>query len=166
MLFLLANTAIAQDCRYLTNKVSGMDGTRLVITQPMSVSNNFNEGTLEVWSTLRGDTSVIIALVVTNKLQLHVNKTDSIVFTLESGESVFIPVLQDASSITGEWNKLTIMTLISTDQIFKLETTPVKNISITVNSLKMEGEPGNKKQAASIQKAIGCVKQYLAQIPD
>jgi hypothetical protein len=161
LLFLIAESSIAQKCQYLTNKVSGMDGTRLVITQPLMLSGNFNDGTLEIWSTLSGDSAIIIAFEVKNKLLMDVHKNDSITVTLESGESIFIPVLQDAATVCGEKNKLTIMTMIGKSTILKLESSPMRNISIPVNLGELSGTPGNKKQAGSIQKAISCVKGFI-----
>ncbi|MCK5506836.1 MAG: hypothetical protein KAJ10_16845, partial [Thermodesulfovibrionia bacterium] len=54
----------AQDCTYRVNSVSGMDGTRLVITEPIELTNNFDKGTLQAWTTIYGDTALILSFVI------------------------------------------------------------------------------------------------------
>jgi hypothetical protein len=152
----------AQNCKYLANKVSGMDGSRLVITLPSVLSGNFNEGFLEVWSTIKGDTSLVLAFVVNSNLPLKVSSGDSITLELENNERVYLSILQDASSAGNDLKKLTAMTLANAADIKRLESNLVKHIKIPSNLGNLEGNPGNKRQAAAIRTVSGCVKVYLA----
>ncbi len=165
LLILYAANIIAQECKFITNRISGMDGTRLVITQPMMLSNKFNSGTLEVWSTLSGDTAIVMAFVCNINFLMHVKKSDTITLKLENSEEVSIPILQDAASVDGDQKKITIMTMVNDSESSKLKASPVKHIAIPVNLGIMEGAPTSKRQAASIQKAISCVNEYLVTVP-
>jgi hypothetical protein len=161
LLILICSHAEAQQCKYLTNKISGMNGSRLVITVPYTLSANFKLGRLEVWSTLYGDTAVTLAFVVHTNLQLSVSRGDSIKLTLENAQRADLPILQDASSTAGSAGKLTIMTVVGKEYLDKLMDNLVQHIILPVNLGNLEGSPVNKKQSAAIRNVLGCVKIYL-----
>jgi thiazole synthase ThiGH ThiG subunit len=139
ILLLSVSNIYAQNCKYLTNKVSGMDGSRLVITQPSLLTGKFYEGQLEVWATLQGDTAVTLAFVISNKMNLAVSKGDSVFLTLQNDDIISIPVTQDAKGLGEDIRKLTIMTTVGNDELAKLELHPVKHISIPLNVGNVEG---------------------------
>jgi hypothetical protein len=155
----------AQKCQYLTNKVSGMDGSRLVITNTHKLSTDFNEGLLEVWSTLMGDTAVIVAFVISSDKQYQVRKGDRICIMLENDSAVYFQIIQDALSSGTHPCKITAMTVINSMDIPQLESLAVRQISVPLNSMELKGIPKNKQQARSIDQIIGCVKVYLKNQP-
>ncbi|MBA7536497.1 hypothetical protein ES705_28761 [subsurface metagenome] len=52
LLMFFSISIYGQKCNYLANKVSGMDGKRLVITEPLTLVSNYGEGSVDVWSTI------------------------------------------------------------------------------------------------------------------
>ena len=114
-------TVSAQDCKYIQNKVSGLDGTRLVITEPLDFSPvKKNEG-MKIWSTVYGDTAVVLAFVITSQNSLSVSKGDSLVLTQSENSQVFLSVLQNATGIGNEVKTLTVLTLLNSENLMKLE---------------------------------------------
>jgi hypothetical protein len=158
---LFSFTTNGQKCSYLSNKVSGMDGSRLVITNPVTLSDNFNQGSIEVWATLTGDTTIVIAFVFYTTLPLSVAGSDTIQIFLANNDTVNFMVQQDASAMGTAQKKLTAVTILKESDIPAIESSPVTSIELPVNLGRHNGQPSNKKQAAAIQKVLGCVKPYF-----
>ena len=154
-------TVSAQDCKYIQNKVSGLDGTRLVITEPLDFSPvKKNEG-MKIWSTVYGDTAVVLAFVITSQNSLSVSKGDSLVLTQPDNSKVFLQVLQNAKSTGNEVKILTVLTLLNSENLMKLEQQYVNTISVTTANTKLSYTARKKKQAMAIGQLLGCVKSYL-----
>ena len=161
LLLILAIPANAQDCKYLQNKVSGMDGTRLVITEPVIFSNQKNGENMEIWSTIYGDTAVVLAFVVYSDSNISVSKGDTLNVTPEDNPPVYLLVHQDASAMGGEMKKLTVLTVPDQNQLQRLERFPAYKISVNTSQGIKFFSTKKKKKANTIRYLVGCVKSYL-----
>ena len=152
----------AQDCRYIQNKVSGMDGTRLIITEPLVFSpGKKNEG-LKIWSTVYGDSAVVLAFVISSQNLISVTKGDSLILTQSDDSKVYLQVYQDATGIGEKVKTLTVLTLLCSENLMKLEQQPTQTVSFTTINEKLTYTAGKKKQTEAIAKLIHCVKNYLS----
>ncbi len=151
-----------QECQYVINKVSGMDGTRLVITKPLNLSNDFGAGSVDVWSTIYGDTSLVISFVFNVRDNFPLKKGDSIRISLDTGEIIGLKVLQKPVIKTENKNKsLTALTRINKQTIEAFQSHATNGIMIHFNTTTIEGTSKKKKQSLAIQTVINCVIEYL-----
>lgn len=152
----------AQKCRYLANKVSGMDGTRLIITEPLLLSSNFDDGNIEVWSTIYGDTALIVAFVIEINKDVHLNKGDSILTRLENDEIVGLKLIQNSAIKENEEGKvLTVLTEADKRDIELYQTSKVSEIIVSAGDMEMKGSTIKKDQSIAIRTIINCVVRYL-----
>ncbi len=163
--FLLVILAIpillhAQECKYLHNKISGMDGSRLIITEPVVFSSQRKTGNMEIWSTIYGDTVVVLAFIIYPQHTIEVSKGDSLVITLDNN-IVYLTIHQDAITMGKEEKKLTILSLLNKQNMEKLESFPSNTISISTSEGKISYLAKKKKQTKVISYLIDCVKDYL-----
>ncbi len=161
LLILSIGNVNAQNCRYIQNKVSGMDGTRLVITEPLDYSAQTISERLKIWATVYGDTAVVLAFVVTTNNSLSVSKGDSIILTRKDNSKVYLSAHQDAATLGNETKTLTVLTLLDLENLQRLELQPVSELSISTSGDKLLYIAENRKQAATIVNLINCVKTYL-----
>ncbi len=162
ILLFLSIGSYGQKCQYVTNKVSGMDGTRLVITKPLILSNDFGAGSVDVWSTIYGDTSLVISFVFNVKENFPLKKGDSILVNLDTDEIIGLKVLQKPVIKTENKNKsLTALTIVNKKAIESFQNHPANKIKIHFDTATIEGTIKKKKQALAIQTVINCVIEYL-----
>ncbi len=162
LLLLLSTSVYGQKCKYIANKISGMDGTHLVITEPLFLSTNFGKGSVKVWSTIYGDTSLVVAFVLKSKKELILTRADSILIHIETGEVIVLELMQDpVIKQDGSSKSLTALTRIDKPDIEKFQNYAVNKITLDSGDTKIEGTPKKKKQPLAIQRAINCVLEYL-----
>ncbi|MBN2522787.1 MAG: hypothetical protein JXB24_05910 [Bacteroidales bacterium] len=162
ILLFLSMGSYGQECQYVTNKVSGMDGTRLVITKPLNLSKDFGAGSVDVWSTIYGDTSLVISFVFNVKENFPLKKGDSILVILDTDEIISLKVLQKPVIKTENKNKsLTALTIVNKQAIELFQSHPANRIKIYFDTSTIEGTSKKKKQALAIQTVINCVIEYL-----
>ncbi len=162
LLMFFSISIYGQKCNYLANKVSGMDGKRLVITEPLTLVSKYGEGSVDVWSTIYGDTSLMIAFVIRSKQELALIKGDSINITLDTGDQIILNVMQDAvSKETDQTYSLTALTRIDDLLIEKFQNQIIEKVAIDYGDSITEGSPQNKKQAVAIRNIVNCVVEYL-----
>ncbi len=158
---IIAIPANAQDCKYLQNKVSGMDGTRLVITEPVIYSNQKDCGNMEIWSTVYSDTAVVLAYVIYFDSTISVSQGDTLTVALEDKSPVYLLIHQNAAAIGSEMKKLTILTVPDHNQLQQLERYPAYKISVNTSQGMKSFSTKKKKKANTIRYLVGCVKSYL-----
>ncbi len=161
LLILSIGNVNAQNCRYIQNKVSGMDDTRLVITEPLDFSSQAKNEGLKIWATVYGDTAVVLAFVVTTNNSLSVSKGDSIILTRTDNLKIYLSAHQDAATLGNETKTLTVLTILDMENLRRSELQPVSEISILTLRDKLSYTAENRKQAAAIVNLINCVKTYL-----
>jgi len=140
-----------------------MDGTRLIITKPIIVASQETTGKLEIWSTLYGDSAVVLAFVVYPKRSLSVSKGDSILVTLDNDTKVCLTIHQDAVAMGNEIMKLTILSMLNPENRRMLESHLVKGLIISTSQGELLFNTKKKKQANAVAYLIGCVKEYLVE---
>lgn len=162
LLLFVFSSSYSQKCEYLVNKVSGMDGSLLIITQPVILSEDFEDGLVKVWSTIYGDTSLIVAFVFEMKEELALSKGDSIIAILDNEELIGLELIQNSVSKDGESGKITTaMTALDQSVIELLQTHKLSEIKLTQAGMNMAGEIEKKSEATAIQKVINCVFRHL-----
>jgi hypothetical protein len=161
LLLLILVPARAQKCSYIQNKISGMDGTRLIITKPVIVASENTIGKLEIWSTLIGDTAITLALVSYPQKMTTVSKGDSITLILEDNSKLYLTIHQDAVATGKEVLKLTILSIPDSEILQMLELYPVYKVSVSTSEGELQYSIKNRKQAHAISNSIGCIKEYV-----
>jgi hypothetical protein len=153
----------AQKCRYLVNKVSGMDNSRLIITEPRSLCENFGDGDVNVWSTIYGDTSLVLAFVFeSNENLLPLNKGDSIFVRLDNDEVQSFILKQNAvEKVEGKKNLLTALTIVDNDAIGILQKHLVEEIKVNFGEKSINGLVEKKDEPEAIRTVINCVVRHL-----
>ncbi len=152
----------AQKCKYLANKVSGMDGTHLIITEPLILSNNFDDGTVKVWSTIYGDTALVVAFVIELKEDVLLNKGDSIFTRLDNDEIVGLELIQNSSIKENENGKiLTVLTEADKSVIKLYQSHKVSELLVRSGDMELKGSTTKKDQPVAIRTIINCVVRYL-----
>jgi hypothetical protein len=151
----------AQNCLYRVNSVSGMDGTRLVITEPIELTNNFENGTLEAWTTIYGDTALVLAFVIHSPDMIPLVKGDEIILLNADGEAITLNIYQDPVKAQSNAMKLTCLTVLSPENIAALENSIITKIQFQGEQYQQEGIIKKKKSTEAIGKLIGCIKKYL-----
>lgn len=162
LLILNTISVSAQNCKYIQNKVSGMDGTRLVITEPLDFSQQKKNEGLKIWSTVYGDTAVVLAFVVSSQNSLSVFEGDKLVLIQADSSKVYLSVFQDAMGTGDKVKSLTILALLNSENLLKLEQLPISTISVTTTNTRLTYTARKEKQTMAIAKLIGCVKDYLS----
>ena len=150
----------AQDCSYRVNSVSGMDGTRLVITEPIDVSANFAKGTLQAWTTIYGDTALVLAFVIIDPYEIPIKKGDEVRLIIAETDSFVLQIFQDPVLATSTPKKLTCLIALSADDIAHLEKNTVTNVLFEGVGYREEGKV-KKKNAEEMLNLIVCTKKYL-----
>ena len=163
IILLLVSTSVhAQECKYRANKVSGMEGTRLIITEPQSLSSKFENGTVKVWSTISGDTSLIVAFVIELKEEFLLNKGDSILARLDNDEIVGLVLMQNSvMKDNGKSKSLTAVTAVDKDAIEKFQSHLMTEIMIDFGENRKKGFTNKKGESKAIRTIINCVVRYL-----
>jgi len=162
VLLFVSTNMHAQKCKYLANKVSGMDGTRLIITEPLILSNNLDDGTVNVWSTIYGDTALIVAFVIELKEDVLLYKGDSILTRLDSDEIVGLELIQNSSIKENEKGKiLTVLTEADKSDIKLYQSHKVSELMVRTENMELKGSTAKKDQSIAIRTVINCVVRYL-----
>lgn len=151
----------AQNCSYRTNTVSGMDGTRLVITEPIDLVKNFKNSSLQTWTTIYGDTALVLAFVITSAEEMPVQIGDEISLNAKDGKTINLEIYQNPVQSKSDPKKFTCLTIINNENIGILENSIIKDVVFTGSSYKQEFSIRNKKAAGAIARLIVCVKDYL-----
>jgi len=162
VLFFVSVNLYAQKCHYLVNKVSGMDDTRLVITEPLSLSENFGDGAVKVWSTIYGDTSLVVAFVIQMNEKYTLDKDDSILVRLENDDILGLVLFQNSvMKNEGKNNVITALTEIDKDAIEIFQKHEISEIIIDFGENKVSGSTDKKGESVALRTVINCVVRYL-----
>jgi len=161
ILLLITSFSIhAQECDYRVNSVSGMDGTRLVITEPVELTGNFGKGALEAWTTVNGDTAIILAFVIYSPEDIPLVKGDKVSLIIGEESSIDFEIYQDPVQSTSTPKKLTCLVFLSPEEISALESKLITGIRFSGETYQHEGKI-KKKNYGSIATLIRCVREYL-----
>lgn len=161
LLFLFSYSMNAQICSYRVNSVSGMDGTRLVITEPIEIKNNFDRGPLEAWTTIYGDTALVLAFVLISPKDIPLSKGDVIELMSSEEKSVSLEIFQDPVLANTSPKKLTCLTILSEEDILSLENSKINQVFIKGMDYQHDETINKEKSREAIGKLISCVKKYL-----
>ena len=162
VLLFVSTNLHAQKCHYLANKVSGMDGSRLIITEPLSLSENFGDGAVKVWSTIYGDTSLVVAFVIQMNEKYSLNKGDSILIRLDNDDSIGLVLFQNSVvKNDGKNNLITALTEVDKDAIEKFQKRGISEIMIDFGDKKVSGSTEKKGESFALRTVINCVVRYL-----
>lgn len=151
----------AQNCSYRTNTVSGMDGTRLVITEPVNLVKDFKNSSLQSWSTIYGDTALVLAFVLTSTEEIPVEIGDEIRLNTKDEETISLEIYQNPVKSKSDPLKLTCLTIINNENVEVLENSIIKGVVFKGSSYEQEFSIENKKATRAIARLIACVKDYL-----
>ncbi len=162
LIFLLITTFSinAQDCSYRVNSVSGMDGTRLVITEPVELTSNFNKEPLQAWTTIYGDTALVLALVILSPDDIPLKKGDKVSLLTSENDSIVLKIFQDPVLATSTPKKLTCLIVLSPENIVSIEENTVTKVLIEGEDYQQEGGV-KKRESEALTNLIVCVKEYL-----
>ncbi|MGD2034833.1 MAG: hypothetical protein PVF73_07245 [Bacteroidales bacterium] len=154
--------AWSQKCHYLINKVSGMDSSRLVITEPVNLSKDFGVGSVDVWSTIYGDTSLVLAFVFNVKENFPVKQGDRIYINFMDGEEMVLEIFQKpVLKSEGKEKLLTTLTSVEGSALEALRNQQVRGISVHFGNAVVGGTTLKKNQTTAIQTTVNCVIEYL-----
>lgn len=156
-IILTTSIVSGQKCKYLTNKVSGMDNSRLVITQAQRFSGN----KLDVWAKLHQDSNIVLALVLKEHFPLRVFKDASIILGENNQELITLHVLQDASRPLNANKSLTIYALISKEEFQVIEEKNINLIKVQTEDGWIDYEAASKKERLSVNRVLGCIAVML-----
>jgi hypothetical protein len=138
-----------------------MDGTRLVITEPIELTNNFDKGVLQVWTTIYGDTALVLAFVIHSPDMIPLVKGDEINLLNTDGDSIALNIFQDPVQAKSSTKKLTCLAVLSPENITILENSIITKIQFQGERYQQEGIIKKKKSTEAIGKLIACVTEYL-----
>lgn len=161
-LFLFMTLQInAQKCTYRVNSVSGMDGTRLVITEPVDLIKDFANGVLQVWTTIYGDTALVLAFVFIDTDEIELSKGDQISLFTKDEVAINLEIFQQPVKTSSTPIKTTCLTLVNPENIVTLEKAQITKIQFTGEKYRKEGIIKKKKSIEAIGTLVDCVKEYM-----
>lgn len=161
-LLLIYTTINAQKCAYISNIVSGMDGTLQVITEPASFSRSKNNGELQVWSKLHQDTSVVLALTINTPRVSEINEIDHIRISLENKEEILLQLMNNVDPSKRKVEKFSIYAVISTSNQELLFASPVVEVSVNSKGGKtLSYIAKSKRESDLIKKVLTCVIEAM-----
>jgi hypothetical protein len=138
-----------------------MDGTRLVITEPIDIVRDIDNGVLQAWTTIYGDTALVLAFVFITPNEIELSKGDQITLFTADEEIINLEIFQEPVKTTSTPKKLTCLTVVNSRNIASLEHALVNKIQLTGENYRKEGIIKKKKSTEAIGKLVSCVKEYL-----
>ena len=158
---LLTGSVLGQKCEYLSNTVSGMDGTRLVITEPQIYAKKSPAGQVDVWAKLHLDSLIVLSVVLHDSAAHEFLKGDPLIMMEEDHEVLSLEVLQDARKAEGSGKSLTVYSVLTTEDYETVKNSLVSELRLKSPTGWMNLEAGNKKQARSLVSVLGCIAVFL-----
>jgi hypothetical protein len=158
---LLTGSVFGQKCQYLSNTVSGMDGTRLVITEPQLYAKKSPAGQVDVWAKLHLDSLIVLSVVLHDSMALEFHKGDPMILLEEDTELLSLEILQDALRDAGLDKPLTVYALVSLEGFETVKNSVVNELRLKTPTGWMNIEARNTKQAKSLVSVLGCIAVFL-----
>ncbi len=159
--FIFITGANAQKCSYITNTVSGMDGTRLVITQPEIFANGSEQGLIEVWAKLHLDSVIVLSIVLHEAHEITVIKGDSLVLADTDGGLVHLSVMQDVSNPSDDRKSVTIYAIVTNEVYHQVEDLQIASLEFKTSEGTLNLDSDYRKGRHSIPRVLGCVHAVL-----
>jgi len=158
---LLTGSLFGQKCEYLSNAVSGMDGTRLVITEPQLYAKKSPAGQVDIWAKLHLDSLIVLSVVLHDTHALEFTKGDPLIMLEGDHELLSLEILQDAKRAAGSGKSLTVYAVLSLKDYKAIKNSGVNELRLKSPTGWMKIEAGNKKQAKSLGRVLGCIAVFL-----
>lgn len=161
MLSLLSGlSTFAQKCDYISNIVSGMDGTHLVITQPQEFAGKSEQGLVEVWAKLHLDSVIVLSIVLHEGKSIGIHKNDSLVIISDEGKKVVLNVMQDVQNLSDEPQKLTVYAFVDNATYSELEGLQVATLTFATANGDLELKSRHQGEKA-ISNVLYCVHSVM-----
>lgn len=157
ILLMLVISAYGQRCSYLANSVSEFDGSHLVITEPVTLTKNFDEGTLEVYTSLYADTAVMLSFVLYPGSEISLDASDMIILTLEDGTTVELNMHKQPVMVEKPSKKVTCNVLLCGEKVSMLKSSVVSSVGFRHNETLITAPVDRKKAQDAIAGKISCI---------
>ena len=148
----------AQKCSYISNTVSGMDGSRQIITEPITIKEEGDPGKLIVWSKLHLDTSIVVAFTIENYGGADLNDLDRIMMNLKDGSELTLALMNKISLRKQENTKYTLYAVLDDNELSILTQTNVSSLYLVSEEKTVNFLP-DRKGTGAVKKVVSCVEK-------
>ncbi|MBN1950089.1 MAG: hypothetical protein JW801_02745 [Bacteroidales bacterium] len=156
-IILTTTIASGQKCNYLSNTVSGMDNSRLVITNP----ERFNGNDADVWAKLHQDSLIVLAVVIKEDYPVEIARNNQLILGENDEAIVTLSVLQDAMRDIDTHKPLTVYATINRASYALIGNRTVNQIRIQTENGWIEFEATGRKELKALNKVLYCISVYL-----